>query len=113
MLLTVDIAQKTIGNKQLFQDLRFSLDDKEKIAIIGRNGVGKTTLFGMLTGEDTDFSGVVSFRNGVRVIATRQEHHDLGEQTAVQYIVENLPEYTKLKQIIDTYPDIMGDDMRK
>lgn len=113
MLLTVDIAQKTIGNKQLFQDLRFSLDDKEKIAIIGRNGVGKTTLFGMLTGEDTDFSGVISFRNGVRVIATRQEHHDLGGQTAVQYIVENLPEYTKLKQIIDTYPDTMGDDMRK
>jgi ATP-binding cassette, subfamily F, member 3 len=113
MLLTVDISQKIIGNKQLFQDLRFSLDDKEKIAIIGRNGVGKTTLFGMLTNDDADYSGSVTFRNGVRVVATRQEHHGLGDQTAVAYIVENLPEYAKLKHILDTYPETMGDDMRK
>jgi ATPase subunit of ABC transporter with duplicated ATPase domains len=113
MLLTVDISQKIIGNKQLFQDLRLSLEDKEKVAIIGRNGVGKTTLFGMLTGEDTDYAGSITYRNGVRVVATRQEHHDLGDQTAVEYIVSNLPEYAKLKNILDTYPDTMGDDMRK
>ncbi|HSD56433.1 MAG TPA: ABC-F family ATP-binding cassette domain-containing protein [Candidatus Saccharimonadales bacterium] len=113
MLLTVDIAQKSIGNKQLFQGLRFSLDDKEKVAIIGRNGVGKTTLFRMLTGEDTDYAGDIIFRKGIRIVATRQEHHDLGDQTVVDYIVQNLPEYAKLKQILDTYPETMGDDMRK
>jgi len=113
MLLTVDITQKSIGNKQLFQGLRFSLDDKEKVAVIGRNGVGKTTLFRMLTGEDTDYAGDIIFRKGIRIVATRQEHHDLGDQTVVDYIVQNLPEYAKLKQILDTYPETMGDDMRK
>lgn len=112
MLLNVDITQKTIGNKHLFQDLRFSLEDKEKIAIIGRNGAGKTTLFRMLTDEDTDYTGNITFRKGVRVVATRQEHHDLGEQTAVEYIIQNLPEYPELKKILDTYPEIMGDNMR-
>jgi ATP-binding cassette subfamily F protein 3 len=113
MLLTVDITQKSIGNKQLFQGLRFSLDDKEKVAVIGRNGVGKTTLFRMLTNEDADYAGDIIFRKGIRIVATRQEHHDLGDQTVVDYIVQNLPEYAKLKQILDTYPDTMGDDMRK
>ena len=113
MLLTVDISQKTIGNKHLFQDLRFSLDTQEKIAIIGRNGVGKTTLFGMLDGSDTDYAGSITYRTGVRVVATRQEHHDLGELTATEYIVQNLPEYKRLKHIIDTYPETMGDDLRK
>lgn len=113
MLLTVDITQKIIGNKQLFQDLKFSLDGNEKIAIIGRNGVGKTTLFGILTGDDNDFAGNITWRNGTRVVATRQEHHDLGDLTAVQYIIENLPEYTKLKRIIDSYPETMGEDIRK
>ncbi|HEU4914040.1 MAG TPA: ATP-binding cassette domain-containing protein [Candidatus Saccharimonadales bacterium] len=113
MLLTVDISQKIIGSKQLFKNLRFSLDDKEKIAIIGRNGVGKTTLFGMLDGSDTDFAGSITYRHGVRVVATRQEHHDIGELTAVEYIVQNLPEYARLKRILDTYPETMGDDMRK
>ncbi|HEX9153226.1 MAG TPA: ABC-F family ATP-binding cassette domain-containing protein [Candidatus Saccharimonadales bacterium] len=113
MLLTTDISHKSIGNKQLFQDLRFSLDNNEKIAIIGRNGVGKTTLFRMLVGEDTDYSGSITINRGVRVVATAQEHHSLGGQTAVDYIINNLPEYATLKHIIDTYPEHMGDNIRK
>lgn len=113
MLLTADIADKSIGNKQLFQDLRFSIEDNEKVAIIGRNGVGKTTLFRMLTGEDTDFSGTVSARNGIRLVATRQEHHDVGDLSVVAYVVQHLPEYARLKHILDTYPESMGDNMRK
>jgi ATP-binding cassette subfamily F protein 3 len=113
MLLTADITQKSIGNKHLFEGLKFTLEDKEKIAIIGRNGVGKTTLFRMLTGEDKDFAGDVTFRKGVRVIATRQEHHDVAGQAVTEYILDNLPEYTQLKEILDTYPETMGDNMHK
>jgi ATPase subunit of ABC transporter with duplicated ATPase domains len=113
MLLTVDIEQKIIGNKQLFENLKLSLEDKEKVAIIGRNGVGKTTLFRMLTGEDKDYAGNITFRNGIRIVSTRQEHHDVADTHVLDYIVQNLPEYARLKQIIDTYPDHMGDDMRK
>ena len=113
MIATVDVSQKSIGNKQLLKDLRFSIEDHEKLAIIGRNGVGKTTLFGILAGIDQDFSGSVTFRNGVRVMATRQEHHDVDDELVIRYIVENLPEYAELKLILDTYPDTMGDNIRK
>jgi ATP-binding cassette, subfamily F, member 3 len=113
MLLTTDIEHKSIGNQQLFNGLALAVEDREKIAIIGRNGVGKTTLFRMLTGEDTDFSGSVTKRGGAVVIATRQEHHDLGEQTVVGYILNNLPEYAELHHIIETYPETMGDHMGK
>lgn len=113
MLVSADIEEKTIGNKPLFAGLQLTIEDKEKVAIIGRNGIGKTTLFRMLTGEDTDFAGSVTVRKGARVAATRQEHHGLGEQTAMAYVLANLPEYSHLKQIIETYPAIMGSDMRK
>jgi ATPase subunit of ABC transporter with duplicated ATPase domains len=113
MLLTAEIEHKSIANKQLFNGLNFSVEDREKIAIIGRNGVGKTTLFRMLTGEDADFTGNVSRRNGIRVVATRQEHHDLGEQTVVEYILQNLPEYAELHRIIETYPATMGEHLGK
>jgi ATP-binding cassette, subfamily F, member 3 len=113
MLVTTDITQKIIGNKLLFKELRLSLDDNEKIALIGRNGVGKTTLFRMLTGEDTDYAGSITYRKGVRVVATQQEHHDVSGQAVVEYIVSNLPEYAPLKNILDTYPDSMGDNIRK
>lgn len=113
MLITTDIANKTIGAKPLFANLRFTVEANEKLAIIGRNGVGKTTLFRMLTGEDIDFEGKLQFQRGLRVASTAQEHHALGDQSAVEYIMENLPDYARLKKIIETYPEHMGDDMKK
>lgn len=113
MILSIDIENKSIGNKQLFEELKFSIEDKEKVAIIGRNGVGKTTLFRMLTKEDTDYAGKIQFRNGTIVVSTAQEHHNLGEQSALEYLLANLPDYTRLKHIIDTYPETMGDDIKK
>lgn len=113
MLVSIDIAKKTIGGKNLFAELRFSVEAGEKLAIIGRNGVGKTTLFRMLSGEDTDFEGDISFKRGARIALTKQEHHDIGDKSALDYIVHNLPDYKTMKQIIDTYPETMGDDMKK
>lgn len=113
MLLSVDIAEKSFGNKQLFHGLKLSIEAGEKVAIIGRNGVGKSTLFSLLTGQDKAFTGKVIYRQGTRVVSTAQEHHGMGDQTVLDYILANLPDYARLKEIIDTYPDTMGGDMRK
>jgi ATP-binding cassette subfamily F protein 3 len=113
MLLAADIEHKSITNKLLFDGLAINIEDGEKVAIIGRNGVGKTTLFRMLTGEDGDYTGHVVTRKGVIVVATRQEHHDLGAQTVVEYVLQNLPEYAELHHIIETYPETMGENIGK
>jgi ATP-binding cassette, subfamily F, member 3 len=113
MLFTAEIEHKSIGNTLLFVDLQLSVAAGEKIAIIGRNGVGKTTLFRMLTGEDTDYTGHITIRRSAVIVATAQEHHDVSETTVVQYILDNLPEYAPLKHIIDTAPETMGENMKK
>jgi ATP-binding cassette subfamily F protein 3 len=113
MILSVDIESKSMGNKQLFDGLAFHIEDKEKVAIIGRNGVGKTTLFGLLTGVDTDFAGRVQIRRNTVVATTAQEHHAVGDPTVIEYILQNLPEYSQLHDILETYPETMGDDMKK
>ena len=113
MIADIHITEKSFGDKTLMKDVKFSVDDGEKVGVVGRNGVGKSTLFGILSGKDTDYTGEVIFRRGITIATTAQEHHGLGDQTVMSYILGGLPEYSKLKKIIDEYPLTMGDNMRK
>lgn len=112
VIADISITEKSFGPKVLMSGVKFSVDAKEKVGIIGRNGVGKSTLFGILNGGDTDFTGEVIYRRGVQVVATAQEHHESGETTVLQYILAGLPEYSELSHIIETYPATMGDDLK-
>ena len=113
MIADIHITEKSFGDKTLMRDVKFSVDDGEKVGVVGRNGVGKSTLFGILAGMDSDYTGEVIFRRGITVASTAQEHHGLGNQTVLSYILAGLPEYASLKKIIDEYPETMGDNMRK
>lgn len=114
MIADISITEKSFGPKSLMQNVRFSVDDGEKIGVIGRNGIGKSTLFGILSGTDKDFSGDIIFRQNTVVVATQQEYHGIeSDVTALQYVLAGLPEYPSLSHIIETYPATMGDDMAK
>jgi len=113
MIADITITEKSYGPKSLMSGVRFSVSDREKIGIIGRNGVGKSTLFGILSGKDADYTGHVLYKKGTVVAATLQEHHDVGDVSVLQYVLAGLPEYSDLSNIIETYPETMGNDMRK
>lgn len=111
MIADITITEKSFGSKILMNNIKFSIDDGEKVGVVGRNGVGKSTLFGILTGTDKDFTGDIIYKRGVVVVSTAQEHHNLGETTVLQYVLSGLPEYAELSRIIETYPETMGEDM--
>ena len=113
VIADITISEKSFGPKLLMSGIKFSIDDGEKVGVIGRNGVGKSTLFGILTGSDTDFTGDVIYKRGTVVVSTSQEHHDMGDITVLQYVLSGLPEYPELSHILETYPATMGDDMKK
>lgn len=113
MIVSIDIADKSYGDKVLYNGLEFALNAHEKVGLIGRNGTGKTTLFNILTGQDTDFSGEVTMRKNLVVIDSRQEHHGFENTPILEYILDDLPEYSALKHILDTYPETMGNSVKK
>jgi len=112
MIADINITEKSFGPKLLMSGIRFSIDDGEKVGVIGRNGVGKSTLFGILAGADKDFGGEIIFKRGTVVVATAQEHHATGDTTVLQYVLAGLPEYSELSHIIESYPLTMGDNMK-
>ncbi|MDB5169424.1 MAG: ATPase component of transporter with duplicated ATPase protein [Candidatus Saccharibacteria bacterium] len=113
MLISVDISEKSFGDKVLYTDLQLAIEKNEKVGLIGRNGTGKSTLFNMITGTDTDFQGEISVKRGTIIASSRQEHHGHEHKTVMEYIQGDLPEYAKLAHVLDTYPETMGEDMKK
>lgn len=112
MIADVTITEKSFGPKSLMADVRFTVDEHEKVGVIGRNGIGKSTLFAILSGVDHDFTGEVNFKRGASLVSTAQDYHDFGDITALQYILRGIPEYPGLSRIIEEYPATMGDDLK-
>ena len=106
MLLQVEVAEKSFGTKSLFFHLKFDVDDHEKVGIIGRNGIGKSTLFGIIEGRDNDFTGRVIIRRGATVVGTSQEYHDAGDKTVTEYILSGLPSYANLAKTLREFPTL-------
>ncbi|HEX8182166.1 MAG TPA: ABC-F family ATP-binding cassette domain-containing protein [Candidatus Saccharimonadales bacterium] len=113
MLLSVAIGEKSFGDKVLYQGLQFSVQENEKVGLIGRNGTGKSTLFNIIAGDDLDYDGEIILKRGSILVASRQEHHGHEAKTVLEYIQGDLPDYQKLAYILDTYPESMGDSTRK
>jgi ATP-binding cassette subfamily F protein 3 len=113
VVISVDINEKSFGNKMLYRDLHLEIQDGEKVGLVGRNGTGKTTLLHIMTGEDKDYDGSVRLKKGAIMIGSRQEHHGFDEKTVLEYVLDDLPEYAKLKHILDTYPEHMGESNHK
>lgn len=106
MLLQVEVTEKSFGTKTIFSRLKFEVDDHEKVGIIGRNGIGKSTLFGIIEGKDHDYTGNVIVRKGATVVATSQEYHNAGDRTVTEYILSGLPHYAKLSKTLREFPTL-------
>lgn len=111
-MLHLEINEKTAGSKLLLKKFELRLNDNEKLGFIGRNGTGKTTLFRIISGLDTDYDGKVDMPKNQVLMATLQEHIGMDGVTTLEYITGRLPRFSQLKKIIDDYPALMGDNRR-
>ncbi|GGF69644.1 multidrug ABC transporter ATP-binding protein [Paenibacillus albidus] len=85
-IMTVEHLSKSYGEKTLFREASFGMDDRDKIGVIGVNGTGKSTFLKIIAGLDTPDEGNIAIGNDVRV----------------QYLAQNPPydpTYTVLQQV--------------
>ena len=72
-LLSVENIAKSYGELVLFENISFGVNKDQKIALIAKNGDGKTSILNILSGKDVPDSGLVNYRKGVRVSFLEQE----------------------------------------
>lgn len=91
---------KSYGERTLFSDLDIEIYRNEKVALLGPNGVGKTTLFNILLGKDHDHKGDINYGTNVHPIYFDQTRQDLD------------PKNTILSEVWNEYPGIAETRLR-
>jgi ATP-binding cassette, subfamily F, member 3 len=104
-MLTVAGLSKTFGGRELFDDVSFTIQSGERIAITGPNGAGKSTLMKIILGKEEPDAGEVSFMRGTRVGYLPQEAEAIGNETVMEITVPHEHEHdgqfvAKAKQLL-------------
>lgn len=78
MLYSISKASKYFGADPVFEDVTFEIKGTEKIALVGRNGCGKTTFLRCMCGEEAFDNGTVSIQGGTTIgyLAQKVLEHD-------------------------------------
>jgi ATP-binding cassette subfamily F protein 3 len=82
MLFRLSEIQKSYSANEILRGVSFQLNPGEKVGLVGRNGAGKTTIFRLITGEETPDSGDVVKINSLK-IGLLQQHVDFSENETV------------------------------
>ena len=99
-VLHAENLSKSYGGQKIFQGVSFDVKRSDKVAIIGPNGVGKSTLFRMLLKEVSSDSGLIRFGTNVFVGYYDQEQAKLDESKTI------------FEEISDSYPTLTQGQIR-
>ncbi|MFB0917500.1 MAG: ABC-F family ATP-binding cassette domain-containing protein, partial [Clostridiaceae bacterium] len=114
-VLIAEELSKTFGEKKLFQNLDFMIKKGEKIALIGENGRGKTTLFNIVRGRVKPDIGRTILGRNVQIGYYDQEQADLDpDKTVMDEVWDDFPHLTttELRNSLGAYL-FKGDDVFK
>ncbi len=112
-IFTLQSVKKDFGIKEILKDASFSLDDGDKVGLIGTNGSGKSTLLKMIAGLESIDSGQILVNSGARIIYLPQQP-DLDENHTVLEQVfaggEQLALVREYEELSDKLAHTPGDD---
>jgi ATP-binding cassette subfamily F protein uup len=103
--LQLENLTKSHGNRMIFADVTFGINQGDKIALIAKNGTGKTTLLRCIAGIDTPDSGKITPRTDLKIGFLEQTPALPLEKTVEEFVADN----DKLKRLL-TQMEVYGND---
>src|SRR5699024_5749048 len=85
-ILSVENLTKAYGDKSLFNQISFSIEDRDRIGIVGVNGTGKSTLLKLIAGLETKDQGVINHARDFSIAYLDQEPELKPERTILEEV---------------------------
>ena len=114
-VLNAKDLSKSFDDLKLFENLNFQIKRGDRIALVGPNGIGKTTLFRIFMGTVEPSSGIVELGSNVLVGYYDQEHQNINDNATIIEELQNAFPDTKTGQIRNVLAAFLftGDDVFK
>jgi len=94
--LSIENLTKSFGEKLLFDNITFGIESGQKMALIAKNGAGKSSLIKIIAGQDVGDSGNVTIGNDVKISYLPQNPEMPEEQQVIDYLFDTDNETVKL-----------------
>ena len=88
--MDVQALGKRIGDRVLFWDVTFTINERDHVGLIAKNGTGKSTLLSILAGHEGYESGRIIFRNDLKIGYLEQTPTFNPQQTIMEAVLDNL-----------------------
>ena len=92
MLVSVEHLTKYQNVKKIVEDVKFAIEDKDKIALIGKNGCGKSTLISMITRQQNSDQGIWFFIKDLKISCLSQDPVFIEQQSALYQVLSTSDE---------------------
>lgn len=102
--LSVEQLSKGYDERQLFENLTFGISKGQKVALVGVNGCGKSTLMKIIAGLETSDRGTTTFRDGIKVAMLPQNPEFDEEDDLISAVFD---ESDKILRVISAYEKAM------
>jgi len=109
-MLTVTDISKSYSDHELFSGVNFTVGMSDRIAVIGRNGTGKTTLFEIIAGNIIPDSGSVSVRRNTAIGYLHQDVQPSSDRSLLEYVSGSSGSVTDLAHKIAQVQEDMAEE---
>jgi ATP-binding cassette subfamily F protein 3 len=110
-LIEASALSKDFGGDPVFREVSFSIEAGEKLAFVGRNGCGKTSLLRILAGQDDDYRGILRVSPNIRIGYVPQKPPGFdGSETAVDFICRDA---YAIRAELENLAELMGSTDQK
>ena len=109
MVLSVENLAFSYGANKVLLDVSFQVEENDRVGLVGYNGCGKTTLFGVLTGDLYADSGTISLKDGA-ILGYLKQNNGLVASHSVKEEMERANNANELLERMKMLEQAMGDD---